>query len=191
MLYDLIYKTRSYRNFKSSVKYSKDQIEDIINLCRFTPSTANRQSVKFAFACDDELCGKVFPLLHWAGYLSEKPPYNGNVPTAYILLCCDLNIAENPIEIDVGICAQTIVLGAMEQGIGACMIGSFDKKKMSNLFGLSDNLYPRLIIALGEPNEKIVITDIKDGDIKYYRDEDKTHYVPKRTLEELIIKHNK
>lgn len=191
MLSDLIYKTRSYRNFNPSVKYSNKQIEDIINLCRFTPSTANRQSVKFAFACDDKLCGEVFPLLRWAGYLTEKPPYNGNVPTAYILLCCDLNIAENPIEIDVGICAQTIVLGAMEQGIGACMIGSFDKKEMSKLFGLSDNLYPRLIIALGEPNEKIVITDIKDGDIKYYRDEDKTHYVPKRTLEELIIKHNK
>ncbi|HZK21134.1 MAG TPA: nitroreductase family protein [Oscillospiraceae bacterium] len=188
MLYDLVHKTRSYRNFDPSVKYSSKEMEEIINLCRFTPSTANKQSVKFAYACDEKLCEKVFPLLRWAGYLSDKPPYNGNVPSAYILLCYDLNISKDPIEIDVGICAQTIVLGAMEKGIGACMIGSFDKKEMSKIFGLSDNLYPRLIIALGEPNEKIVITDLTGEDIKYYRDEEKTHYVPKRTLDEIIIK---
>ncbi len=187
MLYDLLYKARSYRNFDPSHKYTAQVMKELINLCRFTPSTSNRQSVKFAFACDDKLCAEVFPLLRWAGYLTEKPPYYGNVPSAYILLCCDLNIAEKPIEIDVGICAQTLVLGAMEKGIGACMIGSFDKEEMSALFGLSENLYPRLIIALGEPNEKIVITDAVQGDIKYYRDKDRTHFVPKRPLDEILI----
>lgn len=187
MLYDLLYKARSYRNFDPTVKYTAQEMKELINLCRFTPSTANTQSVKFAYACDDKLCGKVFPLLRWAGYLTEKPPYDGNVPSAYILLCCDLNIAEKPIEIDVGICAQTLVLGAMEKGIGACMIGSFNKEEMSSLFSLPENLYPRLIIALGKPNEKIVLEDAVQGDIKYYRDKDRTHFVPKRALEEILI----
>lgn len=187
MLYDLLHKTRSYRNFDYSVKYTDDEMKMLINLCRFTPATANLQSVKFAYACDDGLCSKVFPLLRWAANLTEKPPYDGNLPSAYILLCCDLNISKNPIEIDVGICAQTIVLGAMERGIGACMIGSIDREKISEVFGLSENLYPRLIIALGKPKEKVVLVDAVDGNTKYYRDENKTHYVPKRPLDEILI----
>ncbi len=187
MLNDLLKKTRSYRNFDTSVRFADDDMKELINLCRFTPSTANTQSVKFAYACDEELCSRIFPLLGWAGYLNQKPPYDGNVPSAYILLCCDLGISDKPIEIDVGICAQTLVLGAMEKGIGACMIGSFNKEKMSSVFALPEKLYPRLIIALGKPNEKIVLKDSVDGNIRYYRDENKTHYVPKRPLEEILI----
>ena len=45
-----------------------------------------------------------------------------------------------------------------------------------------------LIVALGKPDEKVVITDVpKDGDIGYYRDEDDVHYVPKRRLEDIVL----
>lgn len=47
---------------------------------------------------------------------------------------------------------------------------------------------PVLIVAIGKPDETIVLTDVKeDGDINYYRDENDVHYVPKRSLEDLII----
>lgn len=187
MFRDLLLKTRSYRNFDNTVRYTQEDMRQLIELTRYTPSTANRQPVKYAYVCDDESCRAVFPLLGWAGYLTEKPPYDGNLPTAYILMCYDTQISEQSPEIDFGICAQTIVLGAMERGIGACMIGSFKKPEAAKIFGLPENIVPRLIIALGKPYEKIVLTDALDGDIKYYRDADKTHYVPKRTLEDIII----
>ena len=187
MFSDLVKATRSFRNFDPTYRISDEIMVSLVELCRYTPSTANSQSIKFAYANSENLCEKIFPMLGWAGYIKEnKPPYDGNVPTGYILVCFDTDVA-NEIEIDAGICAQTIVLGAMDMGIGACMIGSFDKQKATELFNLPSNIKPRLMIALGRPKETVEIVDIKDGDVKYYRDGKFKHIVPKRTTNELII----
>jgi len=187
MFSDLVKATRSFRNFDSSYRLSDEVMLSLIELCRYTPSTANKQSIKFAYANSEEACEKIFPMLGWAGYIKEdKPPYDGNVPAGYILICYDTDIAPE-LEIDAGICAQTIVLGAMDMCIGACMIGSFDKLKASELFNLPDNIKPRLVIALGRPKEKVEIVDITDGDVRYYRDGKEKNIVPKRTTDELII----
>lgn len=187
MFSELVKATRSFRNFDPSFVISDETMRELIALCRYTPSTANSQSIKFAYANTKEDCEKIFPMLGWAGYIKEnKPPYDGNVPTGYILICFDNDIA-NDIEIDAGICAQTIVLGAMDKGIGACMIGSFDKAEAKQIFSLPDNVKPRLFIALGRPAETVEVVDIKDGDVKYYRESKVKHIVPKRTLDELIV----
>ncbi len=186
MFSELVKATRSYRNFDPAYRLDDEQLQGLIELCRYTPSTANTQSIKFAYANSEEACSKVFELLGWAGYLTDKPPYNGNVPAAYILVCFDNSISAD-IEIDAGICAQTLVLGAMDMGIGACMIGSFNKEKMAEVFALPEHIRPRLVIALGRPKETVEIVDIKDGDVKYYRDGYEKHFVPKRTLKELML----
>ena len=188
MLKDLLKKTRTFRNFDRTKKIDRETLLELIALCRYTPSSANKQPLKFAFAYKQEDCAKILPLLAWAGYLPEnKPPYKGNEPTAYILVCYDTDISKNAPEMDIGICSRAIVRGAKEKGIGACMIGSMDKGKMSEVFSLPANIIPRLIIALGAPNEKVVLTDAENGDIKYYRDADDTHFVPKRTLGEILL----
>jgi nitroreductase len=188
MLYDLLRKARSYRNFDPSVTYTTADLTELVNLCRFAPSSVNRQPLRFAYAYKKQDCGRIFPLLGWAALIKEdKPPYPGNEPTAYILICYDTDFTPNSPDTDVGIYAQTIVLGAMEKGIGACMIGSINKPKLAEIFALPANIVPRLIIALGAPNEKIVLTEAKNGETNYYRDEEKTHYVPKRTLTEILL----
>lgn len=186
MFSELVKATRSYRNFDPEYRLTGEQLSSLVELCRYTPSTANRQSIKFAYANGEEACQKVFELLGWAGYLEDKPPYNGNVPAAYILVCFDTSICPE-LEIDAGICAQTIVLGAMDMGIGACMLGNFNKTKMAELFNLPEHIKPRLVIALGRPKETVEIVDMKDGDIKYYRDGYEKNLVPKRSLEEITL----
>jgi len=187
MFSQLVKKTRSYRNFDPSVRLGPDDLARMIDLCRFTASSANKQPLKFAYAFKREDCARILPHLGWAGYLTEKPPYPGKEPAAYILICNDTAISPNCPDTDVGICAQTIVLAAMEKGIGACMLGSIDKTELSAIFSLPETIVPRLMIALGAPNEKIVLTEAVDGSIKYYRDEAKTHYVPKRPLREILL----
>ncbi len=188
MLLDLLMKTRSYRNFDSTVTYTANDLTELINLCRFAPSSVNRQPIRFAYAYKKQDCARIFPFLGWAAMIKEnKPPYPGNEPTAYILMCYDTNLSPNSPDTDIGIYAQTIVLGAMEKGIGACMIGSINKPEITEIFALPANIVPRLIIALGAPNEKIVLTEAKNGETKYYRDADNTHYVPKLPLTEILL----
>jgi hypothetical protein len=44
------------------------------------------------------------------------------------------------------------------------------------------------VIALGEPRERVEIVPVKDdGNIHYYRDDQGTHYVPKRSIDDLLI----
>lgn len=186
MFSELVRSARSIRNFDPASAVSDETLLELIDNCRYVPSTANKQPLKFARACTKERCEVIFPLLHWAGYLEDKPPYDGLVPTAYIIICADENIMKDPF-VDEGICAQTIVLGAKEKGLGACMLGAFDKQAMASALDLPGHILPLLVIALGAPAETVEITDMKDGDVRYFRPERFVNVVPKRPLDEILL----
>lgn len=90
---------------------------------------------------------------------------------------------------DDGITAQTMMLGAAEKGLGGCMIASFQRKEAAQVLGIDTERYSLdLILALGKPKEKVVVVPLeKGGDVRYYRDENQVHYVPKRKLEDIIL----
>ena len=90
--------------------------------------------------------------------------------------------------VDEGIAAQSILLGAVEKGLGGCIIANINRKNLKEYLKLDDRYDIELVIAIGYPKEEVVIDEIKeDGDIKYWRDENKVHHVPKRKLEDIII----
>lgn len=186
----LVKGSRSVRSFVPGEKIGAETLEKLVELCRYTPSSANLQALKFRPVTDEAEASQVFAATAWAGYIKdEKLPPEGHEPTAYIIICCDKNITENTIPFykDTGICAQTIMLAAAEAGLAGCMIGSFDAQRIKSALKLPDSLEITLVLALGYADEAPQIVEPRNGDIKYFR-KDGHHYVPKRSLEEIIIK---
>jgi nitroreductase len=187
-LKDLIVKTRSYRRFDENQSVDYKTLESLINLARLSASGANRQPLKYLIFNKPSDADKIFPKLSWAGYITDwAGPEKGERPAAYIIILGDKTIADS-FGIDHGIAAQSIMLGATEAGLGGCIISSVKHDDLMDELSIPDNLEILLVLALGKPVEKVVIDAAKEGDIKYWRDENKTHHVPKRSLDELIIK---
>ena len=188
MVRDLVLKNRSYRRFDSSVKIQSQNIENWIDLARLSASGRNMQPLKYFISNNAELNNEIFSHLAWAGYLTDwKGPEENERPVAYIVVLHDKSLANNYF-CDDGLAMQNILLGAVEDGFGGCIIGSVNKPKVAKLLELPEHLEILWIIALGKPAETVEVEKIKDTDIKYWRDEYSVHHVPKRSLEEIIYK---
>ena len=187
-LRDLVLRNRSYRRFDESYCIERETLVELVGLARCTPSAANRQPLKYILSADQETNDRIFPCLTWAVYLKDwEGPGSGERPSAYIIILIDERIT-NDWWCDDGIAAQTILLGAVEQGLGGCMIGSIDKKRLRQELNIPEHLTIRLVVALGKPAEQVVLEDLAPGgDIRYWRDEKGNHHVPKRMLEELVV----
>jgi len=188
MIKELILKNRSYRRFYEEHKISENEIVELIDLARCSASARNAQPLKYIISSTETYNNQIFETLSWAGYLTDwKGPEKGERPTAYIIVLKDTTISHN-IFCDDGIAAQSILLGATEKGLGGCMIASVNRKAIKQLFNISEELEIQMVIALGKPKETVVLTEMKNNnDFKYWRDENNVHYVPKRTLNDLII----
>ena len=188
MLKELLKSARSYRRFYESEAMPPEVLRGLVELTRYTPSGANLQALKFRLVYEKEECGKVFPTLRWAAYLKDWPgPSEGERPSAYAVILCDETLGKNK-QRDAGIAALAMMLGAAEQGWGGCIFGSIDRAGLAGALGIDPTRYAiELVLALGRPREEVVLEDVQDGDIRYYRDAAGVHHVPKRVLAELIV----
>jgi nitroreductase len=189
MLKDLILKNRSYRRFYEDVSIPVEKLKEFIDMARLSASARNAQSLKYIISNDLETNEKIFPTLAWAGYLKDWPgPVEGERPSAYIIMMNDTSISLNYF-CDDGIATQSILLCAVENGFGGCIIASVMRDELARILNIDEQFKIIQVIALGKPKEKVVIEKIReDGDFKYWRDEQQFHHVPKRALEDIILK---
>jgi len=187
-LQQLIQKNRSYRRFDQNAGIDRDTLLSFVNLARLSASAANLQPLRYILSNSPEKNGLIFPCLGWAGYLKKWPgPVEGERPAAYIIVLGDKSICKS-FDIDSGIAAQSILLGAVEAGFGGCIIASIHRDYLRKKLGIADVFDILVVIALGKPKEDIQIESLGlDGDIRYWRDEKGCHHVPKRSLKDIII----
>ncbi|MBA3073370.1 MAG: nitroreductase family protein [Anaerolineae bacterium] len=188
MLKDLVLRNRSYRRFNHSKHISPATLRELVDLARLTPSGRNMQPLKYLLVTSEEACARLYPQLTWAGYLKDwDGPVENERPAAYVIMLGDTALAPN-FGIDSGIAAQTLLLGAVEKGLGGCIFGTIKRDEIRTLFEISAQFEVLYVIALGEPVEKVVIDEVKsDGDIKYWRDAEQVHHLPKRALVDMIV----
>lgn len=184
----LIEKTRSIRRFDESFTVSNDTLVSLVNLARLSASGANRQPLKYILISEPGDRELVYPCLAWAGYLTNwEGPARGERPGGYIIILGDKEISES-YGIDHGIAAQSIMLGATEAGLGGCIIASVKKEKLRAVLDIPKQFDILLVLALGKPVEQVVLEQISNNNVKYWRDEQGLHHVPKRSIDEIILR---
>jgi nitroreductase len=188
MLEELIRRSRSYRRFDGTVPVTLETLEELVGLARLCPSAANAQPLRFILSADPDGNARIFPHTAWAGYLKDWPgPVEEERPTAWILILGDREVRKD-FGCDHGIAAQSIMLGAAERGLGGCIFSSLNRKALAGELEIGDRYELLLALALGLPVEEVVLEEAAPGgDIRYWRDEQGVHHVPKRPLEELIL----
>lgn len=185
---EIVRTNRSYRRFEESTTVQESTLRELVDLARYTASAANLQPLRYVLSCASDMNGRIFETLGWAAYLKDwKGPAVGERPAAYIIILGDKEVAGR-IDCDHGIAAQTILLGAVARGLGGCMLGAVNRKKLQEILGLSEQFEIKLVLALGKPAETAVVEPLgPDGSIRYYRDAMNVHHVPKRGLEEIVL----
>jgi nitroreductase len=188
MMKDMVLKNRSYRRFYEDVEVDYQTLKELVDLARLSASAANKQPLRYMLSCAREKNALIFPTLAWAAYLKDwNGPSAGERPSAYIIVLADKEISAN-FNWDAGICSQSILLGAIEKGLGGCIVASVNKPSLKQALSIPEKYEIVFVLALGKPKEHVVIEPVpSDGDIKYWRDAEETHHVPKRSLEDLII----
>ena len=187
-VHELILKTRSYRRFHENEPVPTSTLRELAEMARIAQSPWNRQAARFVFCNRPEKNAEIFPHLVWASRMPDWPgPAEGERPAAYIVIVGDKQIAQS-FPFDHVVAGSAMLLGATERGFGGCLIGAFNKKRIAATAGLSDRYEPLLVVALGKPNETIVLDPVgPDGNTDYWNDEDGVHHVPKRSLDDLIL----
>ena len=188
MLKDIVRRNRSYRRFHQEVEVGLDALRELVDLARLSASGMNLQPLKFMLSNTPERNQAIFETLAWAGYLQDwSGPEEGERPSAYVVVLGDTAIRKS-FGVDPGIAAQSILLGATEKGLGGCIIASIRRDVLREALDIDQRYEIPLVLALGKPKETVVIDPVgADGDIKYWRDADGVHHVPKRSLDELLV----
>lgn len=188
MIRELIAANRTCRRFDASVSVTPDDLRELVELARLSSSSGNQQKLRFLLNTDAERNDAIFESLLWAAYLEDWPgPPPNERPTAYILMLHDSRTG-GPSLVDAGIAAQSMLLGARERGLAGCLFGGIRRDGLRNAIPIPHHWTVVLTLAIGKPIGIVQVDPLPpEGDIRYWRDEQGTHHVPKRSLEDLIV----
>lgn len=184
-LESLLTKNRSYRGYDKNVVVGHSTLEKIVSVNTKIPSAKNQQVLRFKLVTRDNGAEKVLENIKLGGALPELHlPFPGTEPEAFIIICSTAPESKL-VDIDLGISAQSMLLRAVEMGLNGIIIGAYNKQKITAAFALPYE--PLLIVAIGKGAEDIKLTSISAEEGHAYYRKDGTHFVPKVTVDDLIL----
>ena len=182
---------RTYRRFDQSRKVSEEIIGDILEAARLSSSARNGQQLKFAVVANEDKVEEIFPMTHFAGALPKElgTPKDGEHPVLYVLILSAAGNRDVWMPVDAGIASANMTLAAWNHGVGSCIMGAIDRPAIKSACAISDEYDIHSTIAFGYPTHKATIVPVgDDGSLKYYLDENKDYYVPKKSVEEISFR---
>lgn len=183
-LLSLLAKNRSHRAYDASFRVREEQLRQIVEVARLTPSALNQQVLRFRLVQGDE-AQRLVSHIRMGGALPELHfPPEGKEPNAFIVICSESQ--GRYVDIDTGIVAQSMLLRAVEMGLNGICIASFEREAVVKELALK--VEPLLILAIGRGAEQIELVDIGEEESHSYYRRGEKHIVPKLRTEDLIIK---
>ena len=180
---------RSYRKFDENRLISKNDIDEILNSIKFASCANNRQYLRFISVENKDKVLEIFDNTKWAASLPNNigRPKEGERPVYFIAILSDEAKKLRFNGIDEGLVISNLTLTAAEKGIGSCIIGSVNDKKMREILNYDNNYSCEIVIAFGYPKVKSTIKKINlEEDQSYYLDEDGNYIVPKYKKDDIV-----
>lgn len=151
---NLVKARQSDRAYEPGRKIEREKLERILEAARLAPSACNGQPWHFTVITEE-------PLLQEVGKATASLGMNKFAKDASALvlithestnitskLGCGIKGKDFPM-MDLGIASAYMTLAAEAEGIGSCILGWFDEKKIKELTGIPKNKRLMLIITLG------------------------------------------
>ncbi|MFH2095069.1 MAG: nitroreductase family protein [Bacteroidota bacterium] len=138
----------------------KEKIDKCIEAARLAPSACNSQPWKFIVAYEKNLAEEVAkatfnPVINFNRFAKSATVMIAITierPKTIAKIGESIKDREFPL-IDIGIAAQHFCLQAEELGLGTCMIGWFNEKRVKELLEIPDKKRVGLLISVGYPVE--------------------------------------
>jgi nitroreductase len=156
---ELVQSRQSDRSY-SDKPVEKEKIERILQAARLAPSACNAQPWKFIVVTDP---GKRIQVADaTASKLLSMNHFTKQAPVQLVLIEENANFTstvggwatnKHYPHIDLGIVASHICLAAADEGLGSCIIGWCDEKKVQKALEIPKNKRVMLVILLGYSNQ--------------------------------------
>ena len=154
-LLELIEKRQSDRKYDPAREVDRELILKCLEAARLAPSACNSQPWKYVVVDDKALLPEMAAAA--AGMGMNK--FSADVPVVIAVVLEKMNFTAKIGSVikdkeysllDVGISVEHLCLQAAELGLGTCIMGWFDEKKVAKLLGIKNRRIP-LLISLGYP----------------------------------------
>ena len=179
---------RTYRRFEQR-PVAPEILTEAVDAARIASCGANRQTVRYIIVESADAVAAVQPLVHWAAYLppEQGAPKSDELPTAFIAILQDDNLP-GASDVDVGLALGSLTAAAWAHGVGSCIMGAINRPALTELLALPEGVRLCYMVALGYPTHESHLVSMQDEDVKYYLDDNRDFCVPKRGMEEVLLK---
>lgn len=177
---------RTYRRFEQR-PLPDGLLRAVLENARIASTGANAQTLRFIAVQSSALVAQMQPLVRWGAYLPKEigTPAEGERPVAFVVIVKKAGSGAFA-DVDVGIAANTIATTAWEAGVGSCLMASVNRAEIAALLGVPAEDTVFLVVALGYPAHKSTLVPVgADGSVKYYVDEKRDYFVPKRAFDDV------
>ncbi len=149
--YKLIEQRETLREYDPGRKVPDEVLKRILNAGRLAPSAANRQPWTFILVSSENKLKEVKESYqrNWFQNAPHILIVKGDKTKTWIRQYDGYN----PIETDLAIAMDHMILAAENEGVGACWVIAFDYNKLSKAIDLKENEVVYCITPLGYPPE--------------------------------------